>query len=205
MDLPIKYPPEHYRKKSEHYGITLRVIFGVKVDEVTKNRWCDLIAFARGIDTYLDEGPRESLGERTADVGLLLDHPSEVASQFPYLSVDQLGLDTYDRLAYLGHSILRVNRYIKNTTDMRRYAPLRRKEGRNYAELITSVATPEVSLQPGYERFSRWLLPTGEVTNLLNSWRQIHQDFARGEIALQPNHLTRLQLLGHVALALTPH
>jgi hypothetical protein len=73
-------------------------------------------------------------------------------------------------------------------------------EGILYARLIYSVATPQVTSERGYKWFTRFLEPIGEISNLANSFHDIFKDHAKGEIALEPTHTTRIQLAGHMAL-----
>lgn len=201
MKLPNKYPHDHYERKADRYSSALHWLFGVKVDDPTRNRWCDLISLGRSIDTYLDENVQATLLQRTIDITQLLEQPDNIATQFPALSIDQLGEATYGHLKTLGNAILDVNLDYKTTDSLRRYAFLRRAEGRLYAQLISSVATPKVQGQPGYSRFSRWLETTGEVTNLVNSFHGIRKEYANGEITLEPDNLTQIRLVGHMVLA----
>lgn len=202
MELPEKYPREHYERKAKRYARALRVLFHVNVDQTTQERWRDLIGFGRAIDMYLDQKSSESLLARTEAVQCLLDQPSVVAAQFPALAVEKLGVRTYERLRLLGLGILRTNLDYRSATTMEDYVVPRRVEGRLYAELISTVATPKVAAQPGYDRFRRWLVPVGEMTNLVDSFTDLPDDFANGEIVLPPHSLSRLHLVGHMALTL---
>ncbi len=202
MDLPVKYSPEHYEKKAQRYATTLRWLFNVRVDPPTKVRWASVISLARGIDTYLDDAPRSTLEKRTDEIEELLEQPDEIAKKYPALALDELGPDVYGRLWSTGLSIVRINLLIKSATSVREYATLRRVEGRDYARLITGLTTPQVVSQPGYASFETHMLRVGEVTNLLNSFRQINDDYQRGEIELVPNITTRPRLMGHICLAL---
>jgi hypothetical protein len=202
MELPVKYLPEHYEKKAQRYATTLKWLFGVRVDEATRVRWASVISLSRGIDTYLDEAPRGSLLERTEDIKGLLNSDEEIAEMYPALARGRLGADTHGTFFDTGMSILDLNLLIKSTTSIERYALLRRQEGEEYGHLIADLATPEVASQPGYASFATGLPRVGGVTNLLNSFRQIHDDYRRGELELVPDVTARPILLGHVCLDL---
>ncbi len=202
MELPAKYPPSHYERKADHYARAVRAVFGVAVDQTTRERWRDVIGLARGIDTYLDEGDRTTLDMRTAEVEAALDQPDFLVERFPALSLERLGPTGYQYLCTRIHDIMRLNQIIKTTDSLRHYAELRRVEGQWYADLITSVATAAIAVQPGYHAFCRWLRATGEVTNLGNSYRDIWADYDSGEITLRPDHTSRARLVGHMAIAL---
>ena len=202
MELPNRYNSEHYRRKAGRYSVALKCLFDVEVDITTEERWADLIAFARGIDDYLDVGSRHTFDERAEDIIAMFGIPDEIARQFPALAPDRLGDKGFEEMAKLGCSIMRTNHHIKTTDSIERYTALRRKEGRTYAKLISNAATPEVAFQPGYDQFAQQLLKIGEVTNLLNSWRHITRDSKNGEIALQPSHLSRFRIIGSAGVAL---
>jgi hypothetical protein len=202
VELPAKYPLSHYERKADRYAHAVRAVFGVEVDQTTRERWRDVIGLARGIDTYLDEGDRDTLHVRTVEVMSALAQPDFLTERFPAISLERLGPNGYRHLCGRIYDIMTLNQVIKTTDSLSLYAQLRRVEGKLYAGLITSVATPVIAVQPGYHRFCRWLRVAGDVTNLGNSYRDIWSDYDRGEIALQPCHTSRVRLVGHMAVAL---
>jgi hypothetical protein len=202
VELPAKYPPSHYERKADRYAHAVRAIFGVEVDQTTRERWRDVIGLARGIDIYLDEGDRDALNARTAEVTSALAQPDFLAEQFPSLTSEHIGPTGYQYLCARIHNILVLNQVIKTTDSLSLYAQLRRVEGQLYADLISSVATSVVAVQDGYHKFCQWLRVAGEVTNLANSYRDIWADYQRGEIALRPDHTSRMRLVGYMAVAL---
>lgn len=202
VEIPAKHPMSHYERKANRYAHAVRTIFGVEVDHTTRERWRDVIGLARGIDTYLDEGDRGMLNARTAEVMSALAQPDFLTEQFPAISLEHLGPTGYQHLCKRAYDILTLNQIIKATDSLSLYAQQRRVEGQLYADLITSVATSAVAVQPGYHTFCRWLRVTGEITNLGNSFRDIWADYESGEITLRPDYTSRIRLVGHMAVAL---
>lgn len=201
MELPRRYPKDHYDQKATRYALAVRGIFDIKVDAVTTERWSDIISLSRAIDSYLDDGEPDSLEERTTDITSLFKNHAEIAKQFPSLSPAELG-DGHSRLQILGESILNLNLEIKTTASLARYARLRRREGRQFAQLITDIVTSKIADHPNYPKFKHWLMKASEVRTLGNSLMDVHDDYQRGEIAVVPNCLSRPRLLGYMALSL---
>lgn len=158
-----------------------------------------MVSLSRSIDMHLDDSPVADFPNRADDIRELLYDHTAVAREYPALDKEVIGSEAYAKIINLGNYVLNLNSLYKQTEDLSMYITLRQLEGKVYAEMFHSIATPAVASQREYKRFVHTFEAAGEISNLLNSAYGIYSDAARGEISLRPTLGTTSQLLGSTA------
>lgn len=173
-----------------------RLHSGVVIDEVTHERWRQLMSLLRDFDTWVDDAkvPIDAAVQRLRDFG-------DFAALYPALTPEGLGPEAFQALIGRTHRILRLGQWVAAAETPYRFACLRVHEGRQTARLLEDSATPAVREQPS---FTESFIPTMEslsvVACALDSVTDAREDFRQEKLGQQPTWAYYRQMSG-VALA----
>lgn len=156
-----------------------RVHAGVEVDDETHERWRQLMALLREVDTLADD---EGVGRE--DIMSALQEFSLFAPYYPALS-PQNDDDSHGRLLARTEKIFRLGDLIAREQSPTRFTALRIAEGRETANLLDDSASDYVRRQPRFhENFLPAMRSLAISATLLDSVLDARADTAAGKIAI---------------------
>lgn len=210
-NAPLDDRAEAYRKSGDMVAAIARRHNHIDIDNLTLERWRDLMGLMREVDTWADDTDvtHEEVLTGLADF-------SQFEDRYPSLAPDQLSVEA--RLALLRRTshILKVGEYASRELSPRRFMALRAIEARETVNMLGDVATPHVAEQPGFrEEFLPVMRALGEAATLWDSIVDGRQDVRAGKQALKPRTeyyarlaggaLLRAKLGGAALLHAEPH
>lgn len=167
---------------------------GLSVDDVTHERWSQLMGLLREVDTLADDGDISS-----EQVLARLNDFSEFSERYPALTRNQLGNDVTEVLINRTDRVLRIGKSIAQTTSIQRFTALRIVEGREVATYLADTATEAVREQPGFnEEFLPTMQSMAVTANLLDSLTDGRADFKHGKVMRRADAEFYKTLLGQV-------
>lgn len=153
------------------------------IDATTHERWRQLMALLREVDTWADD-----TNVTSEEVHAGLESFDDFKDLYPALAPENLDAEARDRLLRRTDKILKLGHYIAHTDSLTRFITLRIAEARESVNLFEDTATPHVSEQP---RFKSEFMPTlrslGQAATLWDSVIDGWRDSKTGKQILEPN------------------
>ena len=181
-DKPIDDRAEAYRKSGDLVAAIARSHNHLDVDELTVERWRQLMGLMREVDTWADDtdATREDVLMGLIDFSIFKD-------RYPALAPGQLKIETHLSLLKRADRILKVGEFASRELSVRRFVALRVIEARETVNMLGDVATPHVAEQPGFdEEFMPVVRALGEAATLWDSLIDGRQDVRAGKQVLEP-------------------
>ena len=155
----------------------------VSVDDVTHQRWRQLMGLLREFDTLVDDTPITD-----ADALNRLRDFSEFESRYPALSPAELGPELFEALLQRTQRLLKLGHFVAQSETPDRFVKLRLNEGIQTANLLGDSATDCVKEQPNFnDKFLPTMRSLASVACTLDSITDAREDYRRGKIKIQPN------------------
>ena len=155
---------------------------GLKVDELTHERWRQLLGLLREVDTMHDD-----LGVEADEVIDRLELFEDFAERYPELTPDKLG-QAHDKLLRRTRQLLKLGAYVSSADSVERFVALRVNEARHTANLLEDSATPETVNQPEfYDSFLPAMQSLGIAASTIDSMLDGRMDLRDGKMSLRPN------------------
>lgn len=172
-----------YRKSGDMIAAIARRHYGLDIDDVTHERWRQLMGLMREIDTWADDG-----GVTSDEVLIGLAEFDLFRERYPELSPEALDIPTQEAMFLRTARILKLGKYAATETSARRYVALRIIEAREAVNLFSDTATEHVTKQPGFEEeFMPTLRALGEAATLWDSILDGRKDVRTGKQTVKPN------------------
>lgn len=173
--------------------------YHIDLDDTTERRWHAAMQAMRVTDSYADQVDNQNRVEHMLNVLATLDE------SFPDLSAAQLGADRYSHLIRGAATILKYGEHLRVVDSEDEYIDIRAREAEKTAEIVTQLATDEVTTQPRYlDQFApavKWLTTAaGFVDTAIDARR----DFRDGVLAFSPGVPFRAHLLQKGMAELAP-
>lgn len=153
------------------------------VDDVTHERWRELLGLLREVDTLADDttiAPGQVIEK--------LDEFTFFAERYPALTPESLDAPVRAAMLQRVERILKLGQHIGRAETMQRFVALRTKEGRETAAFLSDTATPDVSAQPAFHsRFMPVMTSLAVTANLVDSMLDGRMDYKAEKIAHPPN------------------
>ena len=182
-DKPIDDRAEAYRKSGDLVAAIARSHNHLDVDELTVERWRQLMGLMREVDTWADDtdATREDVLMGLVDFSMFKD-------RYPALAPGQLELEAHLSLLKRADRILKVGEFASRELSVRRFVALRAIEARETVNMLGDIATPHVVEQPGFDdEFLPVMRALGEAATLWDSLIDGRQDVRAGKQVLEPN------------------
>lgn len=157
--------------------------FKVDVDDITRNRWRQLMGLMREVDTWADdtETPREEVLLGLADFTLF-------ENRYPDLRPNELGTEAHEKVLRRAERILKIGDFIAQTSSPDRFTKLRISEAHHTVNLFTDVATEHVRGQDQFEKkFIPNLRELGAAATLWDSLIDGKMDWRNGSQIIKPS------------------
>lgn len=163
---------------------------GVQLDEVTRERWRELMALLREVDTHVDGGEvsHARVMAELRDFGGLRDY-------YPALAPEVMTTQQNEAVLARTETILALGRVATTTADVDEFMTARINEADETAGLLDDVASSDVVAQPQYENFQVAIRSMSRVACLLDTWLDASADRAAGTFFLPQNSGYRGRLL----------
>ncbi len=155
----------------------------VSVDDVTHERWRQLMALLREFDTLVDDTSitNDKALQRLRDF-------TEFKERYPALSPDSLGSERSEALLWRTRRLLKLGQFIAQAETPERFVKLRINEGVQTANMLDDSATDYVKRQPNFtQRFLPVMRSLGTVACTIDSITDARQDYRTGKIAIRPD------------------
>lgn len=169
-----------YLKSGDLAAAIAKQHHGLDIDPTTHQRWRQLMALMREVDTWADD-----TDVSPEDVYAGLESFDDFKELYPALAPDSLGTEAQHDLLRRTEKILKLGNYIADTTSVTRFIALRIAEARESVNLFEDTATAHVKEQP---RFASDFMPTlrslGEAATLWDSVIDGSRDTKMGKQAL---------------------
>lgn len=208
---PLDDRAEAYRKSGDMVAAIARRHNHLDIDDMTLERWRDLMGLMREVDTWADDTDitRDEVLEGLMSFEQFKDRYSSLAP-------GQLSVEAHLALLRRANHILKVGEYASRELSPRRFLALRAIEARETVNMLGDTATPHVAEQPGFkEEFLPTMRALGEAATLWDSIIDGRQDVKAGKQALKPRPeyyarltggmLRRVKLGGAALLHAEPH
>lgn len=153
---------------------------GVTLDTATHERWRQLMALLREVDTLADDDkmPADELMVALRDFSIF-------GERYPALSPDTIGAEKHAALLGRTQRLLHLSELVSRESSVKRFTALRVAEGRETANLLQDSASETVVSQPGFaERFMPAIRSLGVTATLIDSILDAHVDKRTGKIAI---------------------
>ena len=156
--------------------------FGIDVDDITRQRWRELMGLLREVDTWVDDtgvSPDETLDSlRRFDL---------FGTRYPYLAPASLGPEIQATMLKRTARILKFGQLATQTTSVRRFVAYRTLEGCESVRLFGDCASSFVLSQPSFgEEFLPALGVLGASATLCDSLIDGRIDARDGKLQLEP-------------------
>ena len=172
-----------FRLMGETAALIAQKHCGVDVDGLTRQRWSDAGALMREVDTLYDD-----VGEDEAAIIARLVSYEDFEKLYPSLGPDELDEARRDELLIRTNRIMRLGRYVGETTSAYRYSRLRAAEARESANVAISAATDYVQDQPLFwEKFVPIYRSFAIGACALDSTLDGITDYRRGKSSVPPS------------------
>ncbi|HTJ73398.1 MAG TPA: hypothetical protein VL481_02300 [Verrucomicrobiae bacterium] len=172
-----------YRRSGDMVAAIARRHSGVDVDDLTKERWRELMGLMREVDTWADDtdASRQEVLEGLVDFGMFQE-------RYPHLAPGQLTIEAHLSMLRRTDHILRVGELASRELSVRRFMAFRITEAAETVNMFEDTATPHVVEQPHFkEDFMPTLRALGEAATLWDSLIDARQDLRDGKQVIQPN------------------
>ena len=180
---PIDDRAEAYRKSGDLVAAIARRHSEIDVDEMTLERWRQLMGLMREVDTWADDtdATREEVLDGLMDFGMFQD-------RYPALAPGELPIDAHLSMLRRADRILKVGELASRELSVRRFIAFRAIEARETVNMFGDTATLHVTEQPKFEGdFLPVLRALGEAATLWDSLIDGRQDVRDGKQTLQPD------------------
>jgi hypothetical protein len=180
---PIDDRADAYRKSGDLVAAIARSHHHIDVDEVTVERWRQLMGLMREVDTWADDTDttKEEVLTGLADFGMF-------EGRYPALAPGELTIGAHGSMLRRADHILRVGELASRELSVRRFIAFRAIEARETVNMLGDTATPYVAEQPAFnEGFLPVVRALGEAATLWDSLIDGRQDVREGKQQLQPN------------------
>ncbi|HXH04903.1 MAG TPA: hypothetical protein VNI82_00570 [Candidatus Nitrosotenuis sp.] len=155
----------------------------VPIDELTVQRWRELLGLLREFDTLVDDthiGTKEALAQ--------LEDFDFFRHTYPHLSPEQL--PKADRSRMLGRTalVLGIGEQLTAERNLDNFIAIRIREGVVTADMLGDSATPETRVDPRfYTSFLPIMRSLSVTACLLDSLTDGKQDYREGKISIKPD------------------
>lgn len=154
----------------------------IDVDDVTHERWRQLMALLREVDTLHDDR-----GVEADDIIAQLESFDEFADRYPDLTAEKLGGQTHQKLLRRTRQLLKIGAHVASTKSVQRFVALRVNEGRHTAGLLHDSATHETASQPAFEHsFLPAMQSLGIAASTIDSILDARMDARDKKISVVP-------------------
>ena len=154
----------------------------VDVDELTHERWRQLMGLLREVDTLVDD-----TSATKEQVMVMLNDFTPFSERYPALTPESLGENTHEKLLVRTQHLLTLGEFVAHATSVERFVKLRVNEGRQTANLLEDSATPYVLEQPAfYDSFLPAMQALGVTASTIDSITDARADYRNHKIALTP-------------------
>lgn len=155
---------------------------GLRVDELTHERWRQLLGLLREVDTMHDD-----LDIPADEVLSRLESFEDFSERYPDLTPDQLG-PAHGKLLSRTRQLLKLGAYVSSVDSVDRFVALRVNEARHTANLLEDSATTEVTEQPEFHsRFLPAMQSLGIAASTIDSMLDARMDVGDGKLSLRPD------------------
>lgn len=180
---PLDDRADAYRRSGDMVAAIARRHSGIDVDELTKERWRQLMGLMREVDTWADDtdATRLEVLEGLVDFGMFQE-------RYPHLAPGELTIEAHLAMLRRADHILRVGELASREVSVRRFMALRITEAAETVNMFEDTATPHVAEQSGFkEEFIPTLRALGEAATLWDSLIDARQDLRDGKQVIRPN------------------
>lgn len=180
-----------FRLMGETAALIAEKYCGVDIDDTTRTRWSDGGALMREIDTFHDD-----LGASADEVVERLESYDDFKDLYPSLAPGALDPERREALVVRAQRIMRIGRFVSETTSPYRYAMLRAQEARESANATISSSTDHVLEQEVFwDEFVPIFRSFAIGACALDSTLDGRTDYLKGKAAIKPTIEYYAQLL----------
>lgn len=189
---PIDDRAHAYRRSGDMVAAIARRHNGIDVDDLTTERWRELMGLMREVDTWADDtdASREEVLEGLANFELFQE-------RYPHLAPGELDIQAHLSMLRRADHILRVGDLASRELSVRRFMAFRITEATETVNMFEDTATPHVAEQAGFrEEFMPTLRALGEAATLWDSLIDGKQDVRDGKQQLRPDREYYVRITG---------
>lgn len=174
---------------------------GVQLDELTVQRWRELMGLMREVDTHYDDDPKLSPEATLIEVTTF----DRFRSRYPNLTPEELGSATHNRLVARTRKIFKMGQLVAAADTPYRFLRLRAAEAVETAGIFEDGATDFVRHQTEFTKnFTPLLRSLGIAACLMDSAHDEADDYAAHKRSLRPTASFKAQALIGTTRRLVP-
>lgn len=171
-----------YRKSGDLLATIASQHHKLTIDEVTHERWCELMGLMREVDTWLDDTAVSS-----DEVMQELRDFTQFKALYPELDAAAIGADVHERMVGRVAIVAAAGAQIATTQNIDEFIQLRTLEAFETVNCVGDAATTAVREQPAFEeKFLPTMRALGAAATLFDSLIDARQDCHEGKQQIEP-------------------
>lgn len=160
----------------------------VDVDEITHERWRQLMGLMRELDTYNDALTHNWTDSTRSSMRLLTDASSPFFDRYPALFPDTIEPKSYEALVKRARSIINLGQFATATHNLNHFVAIRTLEAKQTANLLYDSASPFVKTQPAFfDSFMPLARSYAIGANFYDTFIDARRDYEQKQLKIKPD------------------